>query len=347
MLSQTRLNELRARLEGASCPAFLFDNDADGLCSFLLAHRALGKGFGIPVRSYPALDVGYGEQALTRGADLLVVLDKPVLSEAFVLFAKEHHLPLLSIDHHAIDKPDWKMLYADYEEYNPALLSGKGKSDEPVSYIVYHVFSRSEDLWLMVAGCIADHYLPVEWNAFSKQYPSFGGKVSDPFEAYYTTPLGDIVQACNFGLKDSLSAVKKLLAFLSSCAHPSLVLSEQAPSSFLEKNASLRAELERLLGESVQRGPLHLVQYSGPTSMSADVANKLTFLYPGSYVLVAYQKGSLTNLSLRGKRVKELFTRLLPSFSGLIGGGHAEAVGGRIPSKDVASFITAFEKELT
>ncbi|MBM3230325.1 DHH family phosphoesterase [Candidatus Pacearchaeota archaeon] len=346
MLSQASLDDLRSRLEGASCPAFLFDNDADGLCSFLIARRTLGKGIGIPVRSYPALDVGYCEQAVLQGADLLVVLDKPFLSPESVQFAKERSLPLIVLDHHAVTKPDFSVDFPLYIEYNPALLSGKARSAEPVSYLMYRALGRTEDLWLLITGCIADHYLPQEWNSFTTSFPALGGTVQGPFDAYYATRIGTLAQSLNFGLKDSLSHVRSLIRFLIECSDPAQVLSDNAPSSFQEKTAFLQVELERILGEREVRGKVLVVQYGGATSMSADVANKLSYLYPGMFVFVAYRKGGLTNISLRGKGVKLVFERIAQGFPGIMGGGHDDAIGGRITTSEVERFITALVEEV-
>lgn len=346
MLSQESLDDIRTRLEGASCPVFLFDNDADGLCSYVIARRALGKGKGIPVRSYPELDVGYCEQALILGADMVVVLDKPFISEASIRLLQERSIPLLILDHHVVEKTYSPEIGSYPLEYNPALLEGSERSTEPVSYLMYCALGRKEDLWLMIAGCIADHYLPVEWEVFSVHYPALGGKVQSPFHAYYLTPLGTLAQSLNFGLKDSLAHVKALVTFLSECSGPEQVLGDEAPLSFRDKMHTLSEALERFIGEAQVHGSLVVVQYSGATSMSADIANKLSFLYPGNYILVAYCKGSVTNLSLRGKGVKKIFDALVPTFPGLLGGGHEDAVGGRMVSASVEGFIKAFQEKI-
>lgn len=80
--------------------------------------------------------------------------------------------------------------------------------------------------------------------------------------------------------------------------------------------------------------------------MSADVANKLSYLYPGMFVFVAYRKGGLTNISLRGKGVKLVFERIAQGFPGIMGGGHDDAIGGRITTSEVERFITALVEEV-
>jgi hypothetical protein len=70
-------------------------------------------------------------------------------------------------------------------------------------------------------GCIADHFLPDFSKEFEEKYPEFWkADVSDPFEAYFGTELGEIAQALNFGLKDSVSNVVKMQNYLIGCKGP-------------------------------------------------------------------------------------------------------------------------------
>ena len=49
MLSEKQVKEIREHLEKAQNPLFFFDNDQDGLCSFLLLQRYIGRGKGIAI----------------------------------------------------------------------------------------------------------------------------------------------------------------------------------------------------------------------------------------------------------------------------------------------------------
>ena len=54
-LTKKQISEIREHLESAQNPFFLFDNDQDGLCSFLLLQKFLRRGKGFPVKNarYP------------------------------------------------------------------------------------------------------------------------------------------------------------------------------------------------------------------------------------------------------------------------------------------------------
>jgi len=59
MISQNKLEELRENLENSQNPLFFFDNDTDGLCAFLILRRALGRGRGVAIKSFPDLKDQY------------------------------------------------------------------------------------------------------------------------------------------------------------------------------------------------------------------------------------------------------------------------------------------------
>jgi single-stranded DNA-specific DHH superfamily exonuclease len=73
MLTAKQLKEIREHLEKAQNPVFLYDNDADGLCSFVLLRRFLGRGKGVAVRTHPDIDAGYAKRAHELGADYVFV----------------------------------------------------------------------------------------------------------------------------------------------------------------------------------------------------------------------------------------------------------------------------------
>ena len=80
-------------------------------------------------------------------------------------------------------------------------------------------------------------------------------------------------------------------------------------------------------------GKTLVFEYSGDLSISADLANELSYLFPDCYIAVIYKKGNISNLSMRGKGVKKVLERIFERIVGS-GGGHDDAVGGRISTED-------------
>ncbi len=348
MLSEKQLQEIREHLEKAQNPVFYYDNDADGLCSFIILRKFIGRGKGVAVRSFPDLNAGYAKKAQELNADYVFVLDKPVVSRDFVEELDKLGLPMVWIDHHdiqtTISEKDFKNLFV----YNPALLKGKGESFEPVTYLSYRVSRRKEDLWLGIIGCISDHFLPDFASDFEEDYPDFWGKVKTPFDAYYNTEIGKIARSFNFGLKDSVSNVVRLQNFLITCKGPGEVFAEDTGNYLFRKRyTEVKKKYDTLIEKAMKivEGKIVFFEYAGDLSMSSDLSNELVYRNPNKIVVVAFKNGDVANISLRGKNVKKALERVLKEVEGS-GGGHEDAVGARIKAGDLDKFRKVLEREL-
>jgi len=348
MLTKDQLRKIRDHLEQAKNPIFYYDNDTDGLCSYVLLRKFIGRGKGVAVRSFPGIDAGYARKALELNADYVFVLDKPMLSKEFVYKIDSLGLPIVWIDHHDVAREEFEKEFKNLFIYNPARNSGKDKSEEPTTYLCYKITDRKEDLWIAVVGCIADHFLPEFVDEFKENYPDFWGKVKEPFDAYYKTEIGRIAIALNFGLKDSVTHVVQLQNFLVNCKSPGEVFSEMSSNYFFRKKyLDVKRKYEDLLNRAKKfSGEKCLFfEYGGELSISADLSNELSYLNPGKYIVVAYRNGEACNLSLRGKNVRKIFEKILKKVDGT-GGGHDDAVGGRIKASNFSAFKELFEKEV-
>lgn len=337
MLSKVKLNELKEHLNKAQNPLFFYDNDADGLCSFILFRKFLNRGKGVAVRSYPELNENYAKRAEELNADYVFVLDKPVLSRDFVNAIDKMQLPLVWIDHHSVQGEDFST-FPNVHKFN-SLDDGVG---EPVTYIAHKVCNRKEDLWVAMMGCIADHFLPDFSKEFAKELPEFWAKnIKRPFDAYYGSEIGKIAQALNFGLKDSITNVVKMQNFLLNCKTPGDVFAESAFNvSFKDKYNEIKKKYDSLVNEAIGnlKDGLIFFSYGGTVSISSDISNKLNYLNPGSYIAVAFLNGNVANVSLRGKNVKSIFEKILPNMKNMSGGGHNDAVGARMNAGDLDKF---------
>ncbi len=351
MLTKKQIEEIKEHLEKAQNPLFYYDNDADGLCSFLILRRYIGRGKGVAVKSYPDLNVQYAKKAQELGADYVFVLDKPMISKEFIDEIDKMQLPMVWIDHHQVDNKFDKKGYNNLHVYNPIFNSGKDKSSEPVTYLVYNLTKRKEDLWIAVMGCIADHYLPDYIEDFVKEHPDYWTKlkIKEPFDAYYNTEIGKIARAIGFGLKDSISRVVEMQNFLIKCRGPEdIFLESDGNKSFRERFGEIRKKYDILLERARENVSNKLIffDYAGDLSISAEIANELSYLYKDKYICVAYRKGEISNISLRGNNVREILERVLGKIENASGGGHRDAVGARIKTADLSKFREILEKEI-
>jgi hypothetical protein len=348
MLDKVQLEELKEHLEKAQNPIFYFDNDADGLCSYILLRRAFGKGKGVAVRSYPDLNESYARKANELNADYVFILDKPVVSNEFFDKISEYHLPIVWVDHHEMDPEKYKK-YDNLHIYN-SVIGSKIKENEPVTFICYELTKRKEDKWIALVGCIADHYLPYFAEEFGEEYPELWGKeVKKPFDAYYRTEIGKIAMSFNFGLKDSTTHVVQMQNYLISCRAPGDVFAEVPGNYNLRtKFKDVRKKYVDLLerAKNCIDGKLLFFEYGGDLSISSDLSNELSYINPGIYIMVAYTNGGIINLSLRGKNVKKILEKVLNEIENASGGGHEDAVGARISASDITKFKELFKKEI-
>jgi single-stranded DNA-specific DHH superfamily exonuclease len=353
MLTEKQISEIREHLGRAQNPVFYYDNDADGLCSFLLLRRYLGRGYGVAIRSYPELNVRYASKARQLKADYIFILDKPVIGNEFLSEIDGMQLPLVWIDHHDVSTAEFRKEFSKFKNFsafNPALNRGKNKSNEPASYLAYKISERKEDMWIALAGCIADSFMPDFSGEFAEKYPDFWGNVKKPFDVYYKTEIGRIALALNFGLKDSTSHVVEMQNFLVSCKSPNEVFLEMEMNMAFRKNyAEIKKKYDALLERAKEgiSGNLLFFEYSGDLSISSDLSNELSYNHPGKYIAVAYKKGAITNISMRGGNVKDILAKVLKELENATGGGHRDAVGARIRTEDLKKFKSLFEKEIS
>lgn len=339
MLNLKQIEEIKNHLNAAQNPVFFFDNDQDGLCSFLLLQKYLNRGKGFPIKTSPALTKDYFRKVEEFNSDYVFILDKPEVSEEFVEEVAKRNIPIVWIDHHDIPKNSVSE-YIYY--YNP--LSGEKKSNEPVTYICYDVTKRKEDMWLAVVGCISDNLVPDFYNEFMQEFPDLCRKDTDAFNIFYGSNIGKIARILGFGLKDKITNVIGMIKFLISCKTPYDFLEENNKNKMIYKRfQEVDKKYQKILEKAKKSAfsndnKLIFFKYSGDISMSSDIANTLKYLFPEKFIVVLYTKGAKANVSARGKDVKKIILSSIEGLENSTGGGHENAVGAQIRKEDIDKF---------
>ncbi len=347
MLSSKQLSEIREHLEKAQNPVFFFDNDQDGLCSFLLLQRAYGKGKGIPIRSFPSLDKEYFRRVTELNADYIFILDKPLVSKGFFEEVENFNIPVVWIDHHEIDKTQ---IPENVFYYNP-LFSDK-KSSEPVTYIASVIAKKKNDNWIALLGCISDKFLPDFVDDVKKEFPELFQDSKTPFGIFYGSDFGKIARILGFGLKDRTSNVVNMLKFLMKVKSPYDVLEESSKNRTMhERFNHIFTKYQKFLSKAISLADEHeektfFFQYGGDMSISSDLSNELSYRYPSKTIVVIYIAGIKANISVRGKKVKDKVLKAISELDNATGGGHDDAVGATVRIEDLEEFRKNFE-ELT
>lgn len=354
MLTKEQIAEIREHLEKAQNPVFFFDNDCDGLMSFILLRRFIGRGRGVAIKSFPELDESYTKKIDEFNADYVFVLDKPQVSREFIQSVKEKNLPIVWIDHHDVKVnflDDINGNNSNLMYYNPIL--NESKSNEPTSYLAYKVVGNKADMWIAMVGCVSDNFMPEFAEEFSKKEPELCKKgIASPFEILYETEIGKLARIINFGLKDRTTNVVAMINLLFKIHSPYEILNEdERNSKILRRYEQVKRVYLNLLEKAKKfaRSSKRIVffQYGGELSLSGDLANELYYRFPGKVIIVAYLKGDIANISVRGNiDILSLTTTAVKNIKGATGGGHEHATGAKMSVENLSKFREFFEREL-
>ena len=341
MLTKKQIKEIREALEQSQNPLFYFHDDQDGLCSYILLRRYLGRGKGIAVKKIP-MPQEYFRRVTEFNPDAIFVLDLPDISKEFFDEVAKLNLPVIWIDHHDIDLKLPKFV----RYYNPFL--SKKKKYEPVSLLCQQIANNKQDEWISLVGCISDKMIPDFYKDFLKQYPELGIKAKDAFDVYYNSDLGKICKILGAGLKDKTTNVMKMIRSLIDAKNPYDVLNENKNNSEMhEKFNEINAKFNKLTEKAkagYNGGEILFFRYAGDTSMSSSVANYLSYLFSDKIVCVSYINGEEVRLSLRGENVRESVLKVLKKIKNSYGGGHGGAVGAGMNLSSLDFFEKEFRK---
>lgn len=346
MLSTKKLREIKNHLDKAQNPLFLYDNDEDGLCAFIILRKYIGEGKGVAIKSYPDLSKDYIRKIKEFESDYVFILDKPVISKEFFEEIQKINIPVVWIDHHQGEMPSFpeNVFY-----YNPFF--SKKPSSEPTTYLCYKACSQKSSMWIAVLGSIADRFFPEFYKDFKKQYPELGIDSEDPFKIAYKSELGNVLRILGFSLKDRITHVVRMQNFLIKANSPYDILNESkknmtmhARYNQINKRFQILLEKAKLVGQA--SGKILFFKFSGDLSIAADLSNELGFLFPKKIIVVGYISGSKINMSLRGEKVRGFFLKTIEDMEAT-GGGHENAVGGKIRTEDFDLFKKKFESFVT
>ena len=326
MLTEKQMIEIREHLDKAQNPLFFFDNDNDGLTSFLLLQRFIGRGRGVAVKGAHSLGKGYFRRIKELNPDYVFILDIPTVDDEFLKKVDEANLPIVWIDHHPGDKPE-----GNFDYYNPY---HNDKTMEPVCYLSYKITGRKEDMWVSMIGCISDYYMPDFYDEFTEKYPELSKKNPiNPFDMLYNSEIGKIAQILDFGLKDTTTNVVNMMKFMMKVKGPLDILEENSKTKSLhDRYAEINTKYQKILKKARQEIGTKLIffQYSGDMSLSSNLANQLKFEYPDKFLVVAYLGNDLANLSIRGENARKITLESIKDIPGALGGGHDKATGAKI-----------------
>ena len=336
------LKEIHQQIQDSVNPIIFFDDDPDGLASFLLIKKHFNKGRGIPIKSSPKLDELYLRKIEEFHPDLIIVLDKPVITQDFVDQIK---VPLIWIDHHPVQN------IKGVKYFNPLLLDEK--DIRPTSYWCYKL--TEENPWIAMVGIIADWSL-ADLGEFSAKYPDLILNEKTSEKIIYYTPLGRLVRIFAFILKGKTSDIMKLISILSKIDSPYELLNKETPrAKYVMKHVEKIEKKYNVLLEkamkSKQKGKLFLFIYpSKEFSFTSELSNEILSKTSKDIIIIGRRKEKEVILSIRSNyKSKYVLPKIIEeSLIGVqgYGGGHPYACGAHISLEDYDKFIENFKKNL-
>ena len=341
MLTTQEANFLAEELKTAKNPLFLYDDDADGLSSFLLLYRVHRQGKGVMVHAAPTVDLKLWRSVEEINPDKIFILDMPIVEQDFI---DKAHRPIFWIDHHQ------PLELKNIHYYNPRIRDSAAYV--PTTRMSFQVSQQEEDLWIATIGCLADYYFPDFIDRFAEKHPELLPKKVDLDHALYHQPIGLLVKLFFFLTKGKISDVNQAVKVLTRINSPEEIIKQtSSQGKFLWKRfEAINEKYELLLAEAKKQatpGKILLFQYNdNQLSLTNNLANELTVLYPKKIIIVCRKKDGDMKCSLRAKiRIVDHLQKALVGIEGY-GGGHPNACGASIKEKDWERFLQNFKEEL-
>lgn len=340
MLAEKQINEIRDELRHCKKPIFFFHDDPDGLCSFLLFYRFVGEGKGIVIKTKPNIKEMFARKVEEYGADKVFVLDIAMVEQGFIDLVK---VPVVWIDHHAPQKRE------NVKYFNPMI---KGENIPP-SHVCYEVVQK--DMWISMAGCVGDWYLPDFKDKFCEKYPDLMDKsVSRPEEALFNTRMGVLVKMISFNMKGTTQSVMKSAKVLTRIESPYEILDQTTPRGrfIYKKYEKIKKEYDALLKKAEEKKTkdrmLVFTYTQDKISLTKELSNEILYKFPEKVIVIGREKSGEMKCSIRtgkGTAIPAALERALEGVEGY-GGGHEHACGAVVKKEDFKKFIANLKKEL-
>ena len=340
-LSKEQVNQIRDNLDNCKNPLFFFDDDQDGLCSFLQLYRYKKEGKGIIVKTTPKLGTVFARKVEEYKPDKVFILDVAVVEQDFL---DEMKVPVIWIDHHNPAEVN------NVKYFNPR--ASNFEDNQPTSYMCYQVVQQ--DLWIAALGCVADWFLPDFLKEFKKEFPDLIDKpYKSPGDVIFDSRLGHLIRIFSFVLKGKTDDVMKSIKVLTRIESPYEILNQEtSQGKFVYKRYEQANKMYEPLLKDVLKtvekstGNLAVFIYKDDkTSFTSDLSNEAIHKYPDKIIIIAREKNDEMKCSLRSSKIilPGLIEKSLVGLDGY-GGGHEYACGLNIKIRDFEEFVRKFKE---
>ena len=344
MTKHIDFRRIKEELDTCNNPLFFFDDDPDGLCSFLLLYRYKKEGHGIVVKAKPYLNMDFILKINEYQPHKIFILDMPNVSQDFIDAAK---VPVIWIDHHP-PQDRTSVVYI-----NPRLTD---QEIVPTSYMCYTAVQQ--DMWIAMIGCIGDWFIPPFIDEFLQKYGYLAEKKYEaPPEYLFETKIGELVKLFSFNLKGKTSEAHKAIKIFCRIKDPQEILKQEtAQAKYVYKKYEKINEMYKQLKQRAfdaekkdKKKPFLVFLYEeNQISLTKDLSNELLYRFPKKIIILGRNKGGEVKCSLRSGTNHSLDKALAKALIGIqgYGGGHEHACGCCIKEEDFPQFLNALQTAL-
>lgn len=325
----TSLKEIKELISNSERPMAFYDDDPDGLCSYLMIKRVYPQLKGVCIRAPPRLAwEDYGHKVKKYCPDLIIVLDKPHVDEEF---RENANVPIIWIDHHPVSD------HKGTKYFNKNLTQKKGIV-KPTAYWIYKMLQNKEDIWLAALGTISDYHT-FTLKDFTKSYSHLlpPGK-QDINKILFDSKFGDLIKIFTFNLKGKTHEVNDSIKALEKIKEPEEILNSSTPEGqyVSERASKISKAYEELKTSALSKKPeinkpFIFIYPSSKHSLSGMLSNELLSKIPHEFIVIGRDKGDWVIFSIRSKKknLQPLIKKALKGINGY-GGGHPNACGAKI-----------------
>jgi single-stranded DNA-specific DHH superfamily exonuclease len=332
---QETFTKIKKLIDAAKSICVFYDDDLDGLSSYLSVYW-YKKVKGICVKSSPKVQADFSQVVKRHNADLVVILDKPLIEETFFDPEKTY----IWIDHHDCANPPENVIYV-----NPK------KMHQPNHCTVYWVRQILQTpLWISALGSISDWDMNPDVQQFCTQYPQLCNKQTID-ELLFDAKISALIQKMSFALKGQTDICKTHIKIFEK--HPSFdsyihPTSEDMHSVFATVQIFIdeyKKQINAIKG--TRRKEIIHVYETTTTSFTTELANELYHKYPKKLIIVARKTPHQHKCSIR--YYKPIKHAVLTAISGLdgYGGGHDNACGACVSNEQFDEFVHKVKEQLS
>jgi len=343
MINKKQIEEIRKYLKKAENPLFFFDDDPDGLCSYLILKKYIDKGKGVVLKTKPVLEEGLYMKIQEYNPDYVFILDIPIVEQDFL---DRINVPVIWIDHHQ------PLKRKGVKYFNPMLKAPK--NNKPTTYWA-HKIAEEKYPWLAVVGTISDWHFPKFAQKFAKENPKLlPAKIKKADQAIFDSEMGELIKIFLLILKNATSKVHKIANLLLKIEDPNELLEKTTPRAkfihreIYKQNKEYEALLNKIKIQKPTKDKLFLV-YLPPTknSYTAIVSNYMIYKHPDKVIMMIRQTEDRMIMSLRSTKTKipEILANSLNGLDGF-GGGHDFACGAGIAKDQFPEFLERFQAHI-